>query len=259
MRSLLVLFLTLLFTHNVSALDLDKVKSELLVDTNQTSLKEGDIFQARIQIWPVDDQNQQITVQKRTYIDDSLYIADIVSNKRSENNADVVQIDLLLVLVKLPKKEKLTIKLNIGEITVDNRVTGAPTEIKQPTLIMYEQKSEGFGLAGWMWSLLIVLCVIVIVGLYKLFVMYSKKKKQEREIEKFKNYWSDKFVSASERLDFEVVYGRKKEWLRLIKLQTPPVVEFFRVMESVQYKKDWDSEDREIVTERFDDIRGIFS
>lgn len=259
MKGFLVIILTVFITTSASALDLNKVKSELLVDTNQTSLKEGDIFQARIQIWPVDDQDQQITVQKGTYIDDSLYVADIVSNKRSENNSDVVQIDLLLVLVKVSKKEKFTIKLNVGEVTVDNRVAGTPTEIKQPTLIMYEQKSEGFALGGGVWTLILILAAVACIGLYKLYAMFMKKKRKEKEIKKFKTYWSDKFVGANERSDFEVVYGRKREWLRLIKLQTPPVVEFFRVMETVQYKKEWNEEDRENVKERFDDIRGIFS
>ncbi len=258
MKIVTPLILMLGLVTSLFAVDLSTVNTELQFDKS-AQYKEGDIIPARLQIWPVDDQEKKFNIKVGTYIDDAFYVADIVSQKRSENNADVVQIELLLVLVQVPKNEKLTIDLGEGKINVAHGIKATGTEVKQPALVMFNQESEGFGLGGAVWSMIVLGLIVLGLALFKLVLMYMVKTKQEREKEKFKKYWAEKFNNVEGRSDFEVVYGRKKEWLRLVKLQTPPLVEFFRVMEDVQYKKEWSEDDREIVKETFDNIRGIFN
>jgi hypothetical protein len=253
-----IVFLILMFASSSHALELDKLNSEFIIDGDKQIL-EGDIISARLQIWPVDDQEKIFDIRKGTYIDEVFYLAEVVSEKRSENNSDVVLIDMTLVLVGQPKNEKITFKLDGKDFPVTHNLKTAPTEVKGKNLIMFEQESEGFSLGALAKTSIFIIVLVFLIGIYKLFNMYRTKKRQEREKAKFKKYWDEKFVSAEERKDFEVVYGRKKEWLRLVKLQTPPLVEFFRVMESVQYKKEWTPNDNESVKESFDNIRGIFN
>jgi hypothetical protein len=254
-------FITLIMivVANISfALDFDELKSELVLDRNK-QMFEGDIISARLQIWPVDNLQKKIEIQEETYIDDVLYLAEVISQKRSENNSDVVLIDMTLVVIGQPLSDKINFKLDGVNFPVAHNLKVEPTEIKRQELILVEQESEGFGLSSALKLLMFSIGLIVMVGSFKLFRMYRNKKRYEHEKAKFKKYWDERFVSAGERKDFEIVYGRKKEWLRLVKLQTPPLVEFFRVMESVQYKKEWTESDNELVQESFEDIRSIFN
>ncbi|TNF32262.1 MAG: hypothetical protein EP319_00090 [Deltaproteobacteria bacterium] len=110
-----------------------------------------------------------------------------------------------------------------------------------------------------MWNFIYIIGIAALFGIYLLTRMYLRKKRQDQEKAKIQNYWATRFNTVEKRQDFEIVYGRKREWLRLVKLQTPPIVEFFRVMEDVQYKKQWNSDDEEVVKETFENIRGIFN
>lgn len=255
------IFLAILFlglSCDLFAANLGSAKFELQFNRGKT-YKEGDILNARLQIWPVEDQDKKIELKAGTYIDEVFYLADVFSEKRSENNFDVVQVDLLLVLMKVPTDDKLKIKLGDQEYLVDLQFKAEPTQIAQPQLIMYSQESEGFGLGFWVWNLIYIVGIAALFGIYLLTRMYLRKKRQDQEKEKIQNYWSTRFKTVEKREDFEIVYSRKKEWLRLVKLQTPPIVEFFRVMEDVQYKKQWNNEDEEVVKDTFENIRGIFN
>ena len=251
-------FLILGLSCDLFAVNLGDAKFELQLDRERT-YKEGDILNATLHIWPVEDQEKKMNLKVGTFVDEVFYLAEVLSEKRSENNFDVVQVDLLLVLMKVPTDDKLKIKLGDQEYLVDLKIKAEPTQIEQPQLIMYSQESEGFGLGFWMWNFIYIIGIAALFGIYLLTKMYLRKKRQDQEKAKIQNYWATRFNTVEKRQDFEIVYGRKREWLRLVKLQTPPIVEFFRVMEDVQYKKQWNSDDEEVVKETFENIRGIFN
>ena len=85
-----------------------------------------------------------------------------------------------------------------------------------------------------------------------------KRRKLKAARKKQLDYWDHFFEKAKERSDYEEIYSKKEEWLKVLEIQTPPVLEFTRIMQSHQYKENWENFELQDVKTSFENIRGIF-
>ncbi|MCO4792699.1 MAG: hypothetical protein KC493_03245 [Bacteriovoracaceae bacterium] len=258
MKTIVFISLILISTLNLSVASSEPLNFKMRPLENK-KIHEGDVFRARIQIWPVLESDEAFNIKKGQSFLKHFYIVEDFTKSRSENNADVLFMEGLMILISKPQSSSLEWKIGEVKHFVQLELESEKTTLDQKALIVFEQAEEKIT----SFSLLYYLLALVLLGglpFYKR-IYYSLMRKSEikKQKEKFKKFWGDRFSSASNRDEFEIIYARKREWLKLITLQTPPIVEFFRVMESVQYKKGWDEEETTTVKETFDNIRGIFN
>lgn len=223
-------------------------------------IHEGDVFRGRIQIWPVGHtESEKFNLEEGKPFLKKFVTVKTNSAYRSENNADVMFLEGLFVLLKNDGEEgTLTWDIQEERVLVDLEFEISKTKVNQKELLLFPQDEDPFATSPLIHTVLLLFGLFAAVTSLKLWRRSAFKRKREKEILKFKKFWGDKFESAGGRDEFEAVYSRKNEWLRLVNVQTPPIVEFFRTMEEVQYKKEWNKEEKESVSEAFEHIRSIF-
>ena len=104
---------------------------------------------------------------------------------------------------------------------------------------------------------IIVVFILMILGA-AFYLSFKKKKAIAYELNKLNEKWHIQFSSANERKDFECIYNNRLTWLVLLTVQSPPISQFFEVLNEHQYKQNWSIDDEVEINNSFDEIRNIF-
>lgn len=256
MKKIFLIFICFIFSSLTTASDL---KTDFSIDGNISSVKEGDLVEATLKIWPLENADKsELHKLQNNVLFNSFQLIQLQSIEPSANNADVVEVKGTY-LVRVAKKLE-TFQLNYrGQI-----IAVEPPLIK---IISLEKKAEDFFILDQALSFshyqiyaLIVLIIILAVGT---FVQRDKLKKVIKRLKKDPQalavkYFNEKFQKASTREDFEEIYARKEEWLQLLKERPEAYKEFFNIINQHQYKPSWGSAELKDVSNVFDIIRGSF-
>lgn len=234
------------------------INSEFLPSQNIGQLKEGDIIEATIRVWPIEnaDLSQFKKLEKGTLFN-AFYLAQITSLAPSPNNADVVELKGLFI-VKSTKVEPIyALKYNESLIELrsgDVKVT--PLGDKSQDFYILDQSLD----SSKLWMILtgagIVLLILGFVKRQKIkeFLINLKPDQAKKDRKRY----DELFRVASKREDFERLYSEKNKWLALLTDKAPAHLEFLKTLNQYQFKKDWSNEELNEVRASFDIIRRSF-
>lgn len=229
-----------------------------IVPTHSTPIKEGDIVEAILRIWPVEQPNEaQFRKLEGQTLFQSLMLFKINSIGTSENNADVTEIKATFIVRGQ--------KLSTGQ-TIEVGSELVPVQWKGPAIQSLSDKGQNFVIlnqstvASMFW---IIVGVIVLVTAAIIFTFRKRLlelfKRTAHKNELTPAYFNQLFTAASSREDFERIYSLKQHWVPLLKIQTPAHNDFFKVLNQHQYKKHWGSDELNETKTSFEMIRRSFN
>jgi hypothetical protein len=254
-----VLILTILTTLLLaSASFAQAINSEFKPSPEITSFKEGDIFEATIRFWPL--ENADLSVFRnldKTTLFDAFFMTEIISLAPSPNNADVIELKATYLIQSA--KPQPVYSFNYKDSIVEVRLGDMkiqPLEGKVEDYIILDQVL----MKKTIWQIvLVIIALIVLIAFFqrakiKDFVLRILRKDEKANKERFKIM----FKSASIREDFELIYKEKEIWQKYIEVLTPAHRDFLKVMNTHQYKRFWSNEDSNEVKSSFEAIRRSF-
>lgn len=220
------------------------------------TLVQGDVVKIKIQIWPVEDYDENSFLKyKNNIFLEHFYVTEIKAS-RSENNYDVIILEVDAIVESIMAQGQ-NFNLVFGNYMT---VISIPFEVEKlegfnGQVVILEQSVE-YEAKNIIYVLAIVLFLIaaVLVMHYwqKIISPFNKKKKLINR----KIYFQTLFHNANEREHFEEIYSKKSEWLEYIPEKSNAVLVFFKTIEEHQYKKSWNRETVFEVRDSFDKIRG---
>jgi hypothetical protein len=256
MKFLSHLFFIIVFSFNVFGAE---IEAELHLIPEVNILKEGDLVTGLIKIWPIEnaDLAEFRQIENMTFAN-ILTVTSVESLEISPNNADVIEVKVLMIAKQLEASEAtpLTYKGQVIQLKVQ------PLKVEDSG-----KKSEDYFIMDQ--GIISSYLGIVIAGFifFTLFVTALLKRKEiKKYIQNFRSNptliamkkYNEMFMNAKSRVDYEGIYASQKDWLTLVKVQAPAYFEFFKIMEQHQYKKHWTEDELSEVSTCFDVIRGSF-
>jgi hypothetical protein len=230
-----------------------ELKTELQIIPQVQEYLEGDIVEIDLKIWPIENADlQEFKKASGITLFDSLEIIEITSVENSENNADLVQIKATAVVVKSKNSNQSFIPYKGTNIYISPKnYKVIPLKAKQEDFYILDQ--EGIGR-----NYIILPILLVIATLAAAFVFWKKRKKHRgTKLDIEKNY-SLLFANADSRVDYEYIYANRKVWVPFLKAETNAHRDFFKNMETHQYKRNWTSDEAADVKDSFENIRRSF-
>lgn len=233
----------------------EELKGELEKRQAPEEVYVGDTFDAVLRLYPYPEAKFDTVRSKLNgeKIFNIFYIYDVGQMNFSPNNPEVLEIEIKVVLLApLPEKEVYPWLFNErGVLLKIKNIQTVGEASKEKDLFIFNQHiSKDFFWFGMVF--LFVLVPIVGAAIYR----SIKRKKQKNDI--FLEDLKLIFRSAKAREDFENIYKMKEKWLEVTNGKTPPIQEFFDILNQVQFKRLWSENDLTRVTQAFDEIRGIF-
>jgi hypothetical protein len=237
----------------------EDLKAELNLISPPAILKEGDIIEGILKVWPLEnpDFNEFSKLESLT-LGNSLFVSDIVNVEKSENNSDVIEVKLLFIVKRTAENnlQPLTYKEHVVNIQMPS-LQVAPSDKDPEDYYVLDQ--------GTMYSNLGKI-IIGLISIMVLLVLFFKRKVIQKFISKFKNdpiadakkKLDQQFSEALKREDYEKIYAQRNVWLSYIKELTPGYNNFFKIMEEHQYKNTWKMEELEEVRNSFGAISRSF-
>jgi hypothetical protein len=259
-KLLLKIVLFFVFINNLSFAY--ETKGQLInLDENKT-LIEGELINAKLKIWPLQSAIPS-EIKKTLEGTDFLGLFHITNVKKvefSENNNEMLDIDLSLVVIKKFEKQPFYIwsykALNIPIEVVDLRTVLNPNKSKG---ILVEKTDYTYiSDSNIKYYIIAILVVILCVILNMFFRHRARVKIEKRKIEEKHKKWNEVFSNAETRKDYEYVYHNREKWLELLPVKSPPISIFFEILNEHQYKKEWDIDNEVEVRHCFDEIRNVF-
>ena len=253
--SLITIFLFMLMKTSFAV---EAIKGEFIPSVPMAELKEGDLFEATLRFWPIDnaDLNEFKKLDKVSLFN-AFYLAQINNLGSSANNADVVELKGIFIVQSAQTQPiySFNYKNSLVELHVsDGKIKALANRNKD--FFILDQSVNGSGL----WKIILCLIFLAVIGLYwkreNLKALFLKLRPSA--LKKAKEHYNVLFKSAREREDFETIYKNKNEWIFLLQEKTPAHIEFFKVINLHQFKRDWSDEDHKEVKDSFDVIRGSF-
>ena len=242
----------------ISSVFSQEIQSEFLVGENAGKIKEGDVFEATLRIWPIENAalDQFKKLEKTTFFN-SLYLVHILSLGTSSNNADVVEI-----------KGQFIASSHLVQPTQVIAHNGQQIELRAGTLSIEELKDKGKDyfiadqslndsklgliLAG-LALLVLIICIIKRKAIKE--YIESLRKNSAKNLRK---KYSELFKQAQTREEFERIYKEKETWLAMLEVKAPAHIEFLKVLNQHQFKKEWREDDYADVKAAFEPIRRSF-
>lgn len=248
--------LALVFLFAVSSLSISyaiEINTELKIVPESKEYHEGDIVEIDLKIWPVENAElEEFKKIEGTSLFNALEITQVNSIENSENNVDVVIVKATAVVVKAPESLPATIQYKNNAIALAApSFKFVPLTSKQEDFYVLDQKVLSSNL---IWPMLIGL-ISVGAGVYLYQKKYRIKKDDKLQVKRF---YQELFSNAAERKDFEKLYASRKEWIPLLSAETNAHLEFYKLMEQHQYKKEWATDVLMEIKLSFDIIRGSF-
>lgn len=255
MKKIISFLIIALFSINLA---FAAINSEFLPSQNLSDAKEGDIVEATIRFWPIEnaDLNQFKKLEKATLFN-ALYLAQIMSLAPSPNNADVVELKGLFIIKSAKVEPIYAFKYNeeLIEVRANNVKVKALGDKSQDFYVLDQSldSSKLWMILSAIAALLVILAVVKRKAL-KEFILNLRPD----QVKKTRKKYDEIFRVASKREDFEKLYREKDLWLNALVDKAPAHLEFLKVLNQHQYKKDWSNDDLSEVRTSFDIIRRSF-
>ena len=250
-----VLFLSL-FILIVTNAWCSTLEAEFEIDSKITSLKEGDVVNAVLRVWPIEEIDAgEFKKLQATSLFDSFYLAEVESIAPSVNNADVAEVKGTFVITGKVNPSKLSINYHDQIIHV---------RFKEVLINQLDSKANEFLIVDQdidrNFKIYLIIIFILALGVL-LFLKRDKILNFRKKVEKVdeKDVFATMFSQARNREDFESIYIQKEKWMKLLLEITPAHYEFFKVLNEHQYKKEWNQNVKKEVEESFEQIRRSFS
>lgn len=234
------------------------IQSEFIPSQQMSSLKEGDLFEATLRFWPIENVDlSQFKKLEKAVMFNAFYLAQISSLDVSANNADVIELKGLFIVKSAKYQSLYTFKYNESLIEMrlgDIQIKSSSNQSQD--FYIQNQKLE----ASYLWGVVIGFFGILGIAAYikrnELKLLFQKIRPNSKKIA-IKKY-DELFRIANKREDFEKIYQEKNHWLELLEIKSPAHQEFFKILDQYQYKKEWNNEDYTEVRASFDVIRRSF-
>ncbi len=247
----LLIFISIICTVNAAI-----INGEML-PVSALTLKEGDVFEGTIRIWPVEstDPLRKYGWEGRTYLN-SFLLFQLSSVEPSENNADVLEIRGLFVVKG--SEVQPSHNLVVGDVNASVLWKGpAISKISSRGKEYFIENQSVFNRNNWLLIGLLLAGLLVLVFLVGRFI--SKRKSRKILLEYTPERFDEIFRAAGTREEFERIYSLKNSWISLLKNQTPSHADFMKIMNQHQYKKHWGADELNEVKSSFENIRRSFS
>ncbi len=244
------LILILLFSLFINTIHAQTYESELELRKNQQEFKAGDIVEATLRIWPLESLNDE---DKQRLIDQSfLGVFKILTAPNihpSENNADILEIELRVLITGSTDKINNEIEVNGQKIKVTlKNIKITPLSLNEKSYVYADQSLINANMK----IILIGFLAIIAIG----YIIYRIKFKKIKKTQSTQNNLKILIENAKERNDFEKIYSQREVFLRT-NLQNGKVLDdFFSVLNKYQYKKEWTTQELNEVQESFQKIKG---
>ncbi len=252
------LFLSLLFLL-FSSLAFAELKGEFTISGEPASVVEGDLIEATLKVWPLDNPDtKEFAKLQNSILFNSLQLIQIHSIEPSANNADVLEVKgmFLARAAKYLTNFELNYKGELVQVAAPS-IKVLPLEKKAEDYFILDQSlSLSYYRLYLIAGFILVLFIAAFVKRKKL-LAWIKSFKQDPKAVAMRNY-REKFLSATTRQDYEEIYAKKEEWLPLLTERPTAYNDFFKVMNQHQYKPHWGNEELNDVKNVFDIIRGSF-
>lgn len=256
MRVLSVFVITFLIT--MSAAFAQTIQSEFIPSQGMTHVKEGDLLEATIRVWPIENADLfQFKKLEKTVLFNALYMAQITSLGVSPNNADVVELKALYIIKSAKIQPLFSFKYNDSLIELQSGAL-AINELKDQSQDFYilDQSLN----RSMVWVIVLGFILLLIVG-----AIVKRKAIKEYliglkpgSVKKSRKKYDDLFRRADKREDYEALYKDRDVWMGLLTEKAPAHFEFLKTLNQHQFKKEWGSSDYEEVKSSFDIIRRSF-
>lgn len=256
MRSIFLMLFTLFILSAQSFAA--AIQSEFLPTQSMGGIKEGDLFEATLRFWPIENADLgQFKKLEKAVLFNSFYLAQISSLEISANNADVVELKAVFVVKSAKFQPLYAFKYNdsLIEMRTDDIKIEASQDQSQDFYIQDQKVS-----ASSLWMIICgIIILFIVTGLIKREQIknYLLKIRPDAKKKAIKKY-DEAFRKANKREEFERIYEEKNVWLDLLETKSPAHLEFLKVLNQYQYKKEWSNEDYSEVRAAFDVIRRSF-
>lgn len=251
-----IIYLFILFFQFV-AFSQDYQASFDLINPSK-SYKEGDIIEGVLRVWPIENFNQEsFRKLEKTVLFNAFFLAEISSIEPSANNADVIELKGIFVVKSANIQRPFSIQYNDVpvQVSLDNVKILELTQKSKDFYILDQSLFYKSYLVIWLFVILAV--VILIFFKKKALLEFYKNYRQSKEKNLVKKY-DEVFRLANKRADYEKIYSEKESWLPLLSVKTAAHMEFFKVLNQYQFKKEWSKEEHQEVSSAFEIIRRSF-
>lgn len=233
-----------------------EIQAELSLISPPSTLKEGDVIEGVIKVWPVEnaDLNEFKKLENMT-LANALYITEVENVEASVNNADVIEAKLLFIVKRSVENTqgRLSYKGRMINIQVPPLKIAPPD--KDPEDYYVLDQGTIFSNLGLIVGGLFITAVIMMIFIKRKAIISITKKLKHDPVAVSRKKFTEKFNNANKREDFEELYALREEWMGLFKEPAPPMDDFFKTMNQHQYKKNWNAQIHEEVKNSFDNIR----
>lgn len=250
-------FLQLTFLMSIFVFNSEAAVFNGEFSTPVTTIKEGDVIEGTITIWPVESTDDKFAkgLEGKLLLN-AYFLQQVASAGPSENNADAFEIKGIFIVRSTDAKSFQSLPL--GNDAVDLKWDARKIDALKTKEKDFHIESQSVFKRN-IWKILAVVSVILVICLVvfrkKIKNMFSRKSKPVYTAE----YFDELFRAASTRADFENIYALKNVWLPLLKVQTSSHNDFFKIMNQHQYKKTWGVDETTDTKSAFENIRRSFS
>jgi hypothetical protein len=246
------------FSLMLSSAYAQTINSEFKFAQDISKGKEGDVVEATIKIWPLENADlSQFKKLEKTLLFNSLYFSQINSLDVSPNNADVVEIKGTFIITSAAIDPASSIKYNDSVIELKSgNIQIEKSKDESKDFYILDQSLSG----SKMWILVTVFVFILLLVLVlkskmiQSFILNLRPDNRKQAIKKY----DERFRVANSREDFELLYLEKERWLSLLESIAPAHRDFLKTLNQHQFKRDWGNEEFTEVRSSFDVIRRSF-
>lgn len=233
-----------------------EVKNVIKFEPSQ-NIKQGDLVNITMQLWPVENYNvEEFNKLKNQVVLSHFYVVNLEA-KRSENNYDVVLLNFSTI-AESPAERGKNLDFQFGEYvtTLSLPFEVKPMESFDGSFVILNQAVDFAGknlLSVVVWATVLLAMILIFIKFRKKIMNYFNKNVSDQ---KKKSHFQTLFHSAKERHHYEEIYKNKDQWLVYFPEKNNALLNFYKIMEEHQYKRQLSKEDLFEIKEAFDKIRG---